>query len=251
MSKAAEWANVTFSRLFQRAAEQQGGLLNGNDPTEVNLKDPIRLFIVQLGVIMLMTQLLSLLLGRIRQPKVIAEVLGGIILGPTAMGRIPGFTEHVFPEQSRPFLALVANIVLLGTRTESWQTRYCSFLVGLEIDIAVIKRNAKTSLTISAGGMILPFALGAGVAVPLYKIFIDPAAASFGHFLLFVGVAYSITAFPVLCRILVALKLLDTTVGIVVLSAGVGNDVVGWTLLALTVALVNASTGLTALYVLL
>ncbi|KAG8726931.1 K(+)/H(+) antiporter, partial [Ceratobasidium sp. 428] len=125
------------------------------------------------------------------------------------------------------------------------------FLVGLEIDVAVIKRNAKTSLTISAGGMLLPFALGAGVAVPVYKIFIDPAAASFGHFLLFVGVAYSITAFPVLCRILVALKLLDTTVGIVVLSAGVGNDVVGWTLLALTVALVNASTGLTALYVLL
>ncbi|KAG9102871.1 K(+)/H(+) antiporter, partial [Ceratobasidium sp. 392] len=240
-SKTADWANVTFSRLFRRAAEQQGGLLNGNDPTEVNLKDPIRLFIVQLGVIMLMTQLLSLFLGRIRQPKVIAEVLGGIILGPTAMGRIPGFTEHVFPEQSRPFLALVANIGLV----------LFLFLVGLEIDIAVIKRNAKTSLTISAGGMILPFALGAGVAVPLYKIFIDPAAASFGHFLLFVGVAYSITAFPVLCRILVALKLLDTTVGIVVLSAGVGNDVVGWTLLALTVALVNASTGLTALYVLL
>ncbi|KAG8738387.1 K(+)/H(+) antiporter [Ceratobasidium sp. 414] len=245
MSQAADWTRVSFSRLFSRAAEQQGGLLNGNDPTRVNLKDPIRLFIVQLGVIMLMTQLLSLFLGRIRQPKVIAEVLGGIILGPTAMGRIPGryawFTQHVFPAESRPFLSLVANMGLV----------LFLFLVGLEIDVAVIKRNARTSLTISAGGMILPFALGAGVAVPLYRIFIDPEAASFGHFLLFVGVAYSITAFPVLCRILVALKLLDTTVGIVVLSAGVGNDVVGWTLLALTVALVNASTGLTALYVLL
>ena len=216
-------------------------MLTGSDPTEFNTKDPIRLFIVQLGVIMLMTQLLSLFLGRIKQPKVIAEVLGGIILGPTAMGRIPGFTEHVFPEPSRPFLALVANIGLV----------LFLFLVGLEIDMAVIKRNAKTSMTISAGGMILPFGIGAAVAIPVYNLFIDPEAASFGHFLLFVGVAYSITAFPVLCRILVALKLLDTTVGIVVLSAGVGNDVVGWTLLALTVALVNASTGLTALYVLL
>ncbi|CAE6385977.1 unnamed protein product [Rhizoctonia solani] len=237
----SDWTRMSISRLVGRAAEQQGGLLNGSDPTEYNTHDPIRLFIIQLGVIMLMTQLLSLFLGRIRQPKVIAEVLGGIILGPTAMGRIPGFTEHIFPEPSRPFLALVANIGLV----------LFLFLVGLEIDVAVIRRNAKTSLTISTGGMILPFGLGAAVAIPVYNNFIDPEAASFGHFLLFVGVAYSITAFPVLCRILVALELLDTTVGIVVLSAGVGNDVVGWTLLALTVALVNASTGLTALYVLL
>lgn len=69
--------------------------------------------------------------------------------------------------------------------------------------------------------------------------------------MLFTGVAYSITAFPVLCRILTELKLLDTTVGIVVLSAGVGNDIIGWTLLALSVALVNAGSGLTALYILL
>ncbi|KAJ1305432.1 hypothetical protein OPQ81_000442 [Rhizoctonia solani] len=238
---ASDWTRMSISRLIGRAAEQQGGLLNGSDPTEYNTHDPIRLFIIQLGVIMLMTQLLSLFLGRIRQPKVIAEVLGGIILGPTAMGRIPGFTEHIFPAPSRPFLALVANIGLV----------LFLFLVGLEIDVAVIKRNAKTSMTISAGGMMLPFGLGAAVAIPVYKNFIDSNAASFGHFLLFVGVAYSITAFPVLCRILVALELLDTTVGIVVLSAGVGNDVVGWTLLALTVALVNASSGLTALYVLL
>ena len=72
-----------------------------------------------------------------------------------------------------------------------------------------------------------------------------------GYFLLFVAVAIGITAFPVLCRILTELRLLDTPVGVVVLSAGVGNDVVGWILLALTVALVNASSGLTALWVLL
>jgi Kef-type K+ transport system membrane component KefB len=74
---------------------------------------------------------------------------------------------------------------------------------------------------------------------------------NFGYFLLFTAVAIGITAFPVLCRILTELKLLDTEVGLVTLSAGVGNDVVGWILLALTVALVNASTGLTALWVLL
>jgi Kef-type K+ transport system membrane component KefB len=94
------------------------------------------------------------------------------------------------------------------------------------------------------------FGLGAGLSVPLYHRFVDQAV-QFTHFMLFAGVAFSITAFPVLCRILTELKLLDTTVGIVVLSAGVGNDIVGWTLLALSVALVNAGSGLTALWILL
>ena len=72
--------------------------------------------------------------------------------------------------------------------------------------------------------MILPFGIGAGLSHAVYKEFIDPSI-QFTHFMLFTGVAYSITAFPVLCRILTELKLLDTTVGIVVLSAGVGNDI--------------------------
>ena len=98
--------------------------------------------------------------------------------------------------------------------------------------------------------MAVPFGLGAAISVPLYNEFIDPSI-KFTHFMLFAGVAFSITAFPVLCRILTELKLLDTTVGIVVLSAGVGNDVVGWVLLALSIALVNAGSGLMALYILL
>ncbi|KAJ7755831.1 cation/H+ exchanger [Mycena metata] len=97
---------------------------------------------------------------------------------------------------------------------------------------------------------IIPLGLGAALGVGVYREFIDPKV-NFGYFILFVAVAVGITAFPVLCRILTELKLLDTTVGVVTLSAGVGNDVVGWILLALAVALVNASTGLTALYVLL
>ena len=180
------------------------------------------------------------LLARLRQPRVIAEVIGGILLGPTVFGRIPGFTQHVFPTESRPYLSLVANIGLV----------LFLFLVGLEIEGAVIKRNAKLSLTVALAGMAVPFGLGAAISVPLYNEFIDPSI-KFTHFMLFAGVAFSITAFPVLCRILTELKLLDTTVGVIVLSAGVGNDVIGWVLLALTVALVNADSGLTALWVLL
>ncbi|KAI0372319.1 hypothetical protein BV20DRAFT_1051050 [Pilatotrama ljubarskyi] len=232
--------DVTRHALGKRAATEQGGLLSGQDPTAVNTADPLRLWIVQVGVIVLTTQLLALVLRKIRQPKVIAEVIGGILLGPTAFGRIPGFTQHIFPQDSRPFLSLVANIGLC----------LFLFLVGLEIDAAVIKRNARLSVTVAMAGMCLPFGFGAALAVPLYHTFIDQSV-KFTNFMLFTGVAYSITAFPVLCRILTELKLLDTTVGIVVLSAGVGNDIIGWTLLALSVALVNAGSGLMALWILL
>lgn len=96
--------------------------------------------------------------------------------------------------------------------------------MGLEIDGAVIRRNVRLSATVAMAGMILPFGLGAGLSVAIYHQFVDPNI-KFTHFMLFTGVAFSITAFPVLCRILTELKLLDTTVGIVVLSAGVGNDI--------------------------
>ncbi|KAH9999652.1 Sodium/hydrogen exchanger family-domain-containing protein [Russula compacta] len=233
--------NLSKSVLQTRAAPDQGGLLTGKDPTAFNPSDPLRLWIIQVGIIIITTQLLSMVLRKLRQPRVIAEVLGGILLGPTAFGRIPGFSYHIFPSQSIPYLSLVANIGLC----------LFLFLVGLEIDIAIIRRNARLSVTVAVAGVTIPFGLGAALAVPLYHRFIDASQVSYTHFMLFTGVAYSITAFPVLCRILTELKLLDTTVGIVVLSAGVCNDIIGWTLLALSVALVNAGSGLTALYVLL
>ena len=117
------------------------------------------------------------------------------------------------------------------------------------LDSYYFKKNAKASLAISATGLIIPLGLGAAIAVPIYHNFAD--GVKYGDFILFVAVAVGITAFPVLCRILTETRLLDTTVGVLALSAGIGNDVTGWVLLALAVALVNASTGLVALYVLL
>ncbi|KAL0571129.1 K(+)/H(+) antiporter [Marasmius crinis-equi] len=236
-----ELSSTVISILSKRAAPDQGGLLNGKDPTAPNNTDPIRLWIIQLGIIVTTASLLSLGLQRIRQPRVIAEVLGGILLGKTAFGRIPGFTQHIFPDEAKGYLSLTANIGLC----------LFLFLVGLEIDGSVIKRNVRLSATVGLAGMTLPFGFGVALSVPLYNEFIDSSTVKFTHFMLFTGVAYSITAFPVLCRILTELKLLDTTVGVVVLSAGVANDIIGWTLLALSVALVNAGSGLTALYVLL
>ena len=143
-----------------------------------------------------------------------------------------------------PGLTLAANVGLL----------LFLFLVGLEVDLRYLLSNWRVALSVGAAGMALPFGLGVALAYGLYNDFKGEDGTlpiSFGTFALFVGVAMAITAFPVLCRILTELKLLSTPVGVIVLSAGVGNDVVGWVLLALCVALVNAGTGITALYVLL
>ncbi|KAF9018372.1 potassium:hydrogen antiporter [Hymenopellis radicata] len=229
-----------INSLIRRAATSQGGVFSGDNPADYNASDPIRLWVIQVVIIIAMTQLLALIFGRIRQPRVIAEVIGGVLLGPTVMGRIPNFKQSIFPDVAMPLLNLTATIGLV----------LFLFLVGLEIDTRLMKRNIKAATAVSVAGLLVPLGLGAALGVGVYREFIDPAV-NFGYFVLFVAVAVGITAFPVLCRILTELKLLDTTVGVVVLSAGVGNDVVGWVLLALTVALVNASTGLVALYVLL
>ncbi|SJX65374.1 related to KHA1-Putative K+/H+ antiporter [Sporisorium reilianum f. sp. reilianum] len=224
--------------LVARAADS---VVSGADPTEFETSNPLRLFIIQAAIIIIVTRVLGFALQKVRQPRVIAEVIGGILLGPTAMGRIPGFTKHIFPSPSLPYLNLVSTLGLV----------LFLFLVGLEVDVRVIRRCAKESTAISVAGMVLPFGLGAAVSVGIYNTFINKDNVSFGHFVLFTGVAMAITAFPVLARILTETKLLYTKVGVIVLAAGVGNDVVGWILLALTVALVNADTGLTALYILL
>lgn len=225
-------------------ATPQGGVFENVDPTEYDPKNPIILFIIQAAIVIIFTRIIHFPLTYLRQPRVIAEVLTGIILGPSIMGRIPGFTTTIFPTASMPAFSLAANLGLV----------LFLFLVGLEVDLRFLVSNWKIALSVGAAGMALPFGLGAGIAYGLYHEFRNEpglAPISFGIYLLFIGVAMAITAFPVLCRILTSLKLLNTEVGVIVLSAGVGNDVVGWILLALCVALVNSGAGLTALWILL
>lgn len=141
-------------------------------------------------------------------------------------------------------LSLVANLGLI----------LFLFLVGLEVNMRLFLSNWRVALSVGLAGMILPFGLGCAIAWGLYNEFRTDKGTvpiSFGVYMLFIGTALSITAFPVLCRILTELKLLGTPVGVTVLAAGVGNDVTGWILLALCVALVNNGSGIVALYVLL
>ena len=95
-----------------------------------------------------MTQFLSIFLSRLRQPRVIAEVVAGVVLGPTAMGRIPGFTQAIFPEASLPVLSLTSTIGLI----------LYLFLVGLEIDTRLMRKNIMSSVSVSIAGLVVPLA---------------------------------------------------------------------------------------------
>ena len=156
------------------------------------------------------------------------------------MGRIPGFSQTIFPAASITVLNLSATFGLV----------FFLFLAGLEIDLSLIKRHYRRSALVSAAGLIVPFGFGGILAVLLYHEYIDPTV-NFGHFALFTAISVGITAFPILCRMLTELNLFDSELGAVVISAGVGNDVIGWVLLALAVSLTNSKDGVTAVYILL
>ncbi|KAL0469339.1 K(+)/H(+) antiporter [Neurospora intermedia] len=240
----AATSSNTSSNATTPSVNGQAGVLEGANPIKYSASAPITLFIIQAGIVIIFCQVLAYPLRWINQPKVIAEVIGGILLGPSVMMRIPGFEAAIFPKESMPVFNNVANLGLI----------IFLFLVALEVDMRMFTSNWKVALSVGLAGMILPFGLGFGIAWGLYHQFHNDGTTvpiSFGVYGLFIGTALAITAFPVLCRILTELKLLRSNVGVTVLAAGIGNDVTGWILLALCVALVNNNSGLAALWALL
>jgi Kef-type K+ transport system membrane component KefB len=190
----------------------EGGFLSGRSPFLFNPSFPLPTFIIQLLVIICMSRLVKLVLSPIKQPSVIAEIISGILLGPTAMGHIPYYSDTIFPKVSLPFLNLMSNFGLV----------LFLFLVGLELDPRMLKKSIKKSLAISLAGMALPFGVGVGTSYALYVLIEPPNhTASFTTYFLFLGVAMAITAFPVLARILTELNLLKTKVGSITVSAAV------------------------------
>ncbi|KAL7160337.1 hypothetical protein ABFS83_01G087900 [Erythranthe nasuta] len=211
------------------------GIWQGDNPLDYSLP----LFILQLTLVVTTTRLLVFVLKPLRQPRVISEILGGIILGPSVLGRSTKFADTIFPLRSVMVLETMANVGLL----------YFLFLVGVEMDIGVIKRTGKRALAIAIAGMILPFLIGVSFAFMLHQ---TTELIALGTFILFLGVALSVTAFPVLARILAELKLLNTDIGRIAMSSALINDMCAWILLAFAIALAeNESMSLASIWVIL
>ncbi|GAB2283156.1 Cation/H(+) antiporter 15 [Dionaea muscipula] len=215
------------------------GIWQGDNPLDYSLP----LFILQLTLVVVTTRILVFMLKPLRQPRVIAEILGGVILGPSLLGQNTTFATTIFPIRSVMVLETMANIGLL----------YFLFLVGVEMDIAVIRRTGRKAISIAIGGMILPFTIGCGFSLIRTKV-VEHADGRRpnGIIVLFLGVALAVTAFPVLARILAELKLLNTELGRVAMSSAIINDICAWILLALAIALAeNDTTTFTSLWVIL
>ncbi|KAK8484666.1 hypothetical protein V6N11_038132 [Hibiscus sabdariffa] len=183
------------------------GLFQGDSPLDYALP----LAILQICLVVALTRGLAVLLRLLRQPRVVAEIIGGILLGPSVLGRSKSYLEAIFPPKSHTVLDTLANIGLL----------FFLFLAGLEIDPKALRQTGKTALAIAVAGIAFPFALGIGSSILLRATISKGVNAS--AFLIFIGVALSITAFPVLAPAAV-------------------NDVAAWILLALAVALSGSNT---------
>lgn len=169
---------------------------------------------------------------RCRQPPVVGEIAAGILLGPSLLGLLPGqLTERVFPADARPLLSAIAQVGLL----------LFVFTIGWRFDSGVLRHHKGLAAAVSLSSVLLAFALGAGLAVLLYAghSTVQGEQVPAPAFVLFVGAALSVTAFPVLARILTDSGLMPTRVGTLALASAAVDDVVAWCLLALVSAIVT------------
>jgi Kef-type K+ transport system membrane component KefB/nucleotide-binding universal stress UspA family protein len=190
----------------------------------------VALLTVQVAVIVGASRLLGVFVRRYGQPQVIGEVIAGLLLGPSFFGWIaPGLSQTLFPPQSMPMLGVVAEFGIV----------IFMFLIGLELNPALLRQRGGTAVLISGTSIIVPFVLGAGVALPLFGALAGPGVSRVA-FAGFLGAAMAITAFPVLARILIERDLLRSRLGTLALTCAAVDDVAGWCLLALVAAIGHA-----------
>jgi Kef-type K+ transport system membrane component KefB len=167
---------------------------------------------------------------RLHQPPVIGEIVAGLLLGPSLLGRLsPAATGYLLPPSVAPFLSVIAQIGVL----------LFMFLVGLELDTDQLKHRTHATVAISHASIVAPFVLGSTLSLWLYPK-LSTSNVPFTVFALFLGVALSVTAFPVLARILTDRGIHKTRLGVVALTCAAVDDVTAWCLLAFLVAVANA-----------
>jgi Kef-type K+ transport system membrane component KefB len=194
----------------------------------------VALLLVQAIAIVVAARVAGALLDRVGQPRVVGEMLAGVALGPSLLGWLaPAVSTWLFPAASLGSLGTLSQLGLL----------VFIFLVGLELDTAALRTNGRAALIISHASITVPFLLGAALAVWLYPRYAE-GHAPFRAFALYLGAAMSVTAFPVLARILSERGLVRTRIGSMAIACAAVDDVTAWLLLALVVVIARADAGL-------
>ncbi len=197
-----------------------------------NVQHPLSILLLQLLVIFIVSRALGTAMAKLGLQIVIGEIIAGIFLGPSLLGWIsPEFSAFVFPKESLKMLQFLSQIGLA----------FFMFIIGMELDVSKLKNKAHDAVVISHASIVFPYLLGMALAYFIYPHF-APTNVSFLAFSLFMGIAMSITAFPVLARILQERKLTKTPLGALAITCAAADDVTAWCILAAVVAIVKAGT---------
>jgi Kef-type K+ transport system membrane component KefB len=189
--------------------------------------------LLALAVVIITARGVGALFKLLGQPPVIGEVVGGILLGPSFLGKYaPETFSYVLPKTAIPFLGVIAQLGVI----------FYMFVVGLELDLKVLRKSGHAALAISHASIVVPFLLGAWLATQIYTK-LAPSGIPFLSFSLFLGVSMSITAFPVLARILTDKGIQKSRMGTIALTCAAVDDVTAWCLLAFVVSIVQSKLG--------
>ena len=196
-----------------------------------NLRSSLGILLLQLIVIIICARVFGSLFKYIGQPRVMGEIIAGIVLGPSLLGMLsPPAMGFLFPSASLEPLRLLSQVGVA----------LFMFVVGMELELAHLRQKAHAAIMVSHASIIVPFFLGAALALVVYGS-LAPGHVSFTSFALFLGIAMSITAFPVLARILEDRGLLQTPLGTIALTCAAVDDVTAWCVLALVIAIAQSS----------
>jgi Kef-type K+ transport system membrane component KefB len=228
-------AAVILIMFFGRSLESPGTVAAASAPAArfqfaANATAPISILLLQIVVVLAVARFVGTLFTKIGQQAVIGEIAAGVLLGPSLLGAVaPGAFGLLFPAASLGNLQLLSQIGLL----------LFMFVVGMEIDLGAVRSRASEALVISHVSIFFPYALGVALAYALYASF-APTNVTFIPFALFMGIAMSITAFPVLARILKERNMTKTPEGSMAIVCAAVDDVTAWCILAFVIAIARA-----------
>ena len=206
-----------------------------------NLRHPLAILLFQIITIIIVARFFGWVFRKIGQPSVIGEIIAGIVLGPSLLGLyFPEYSLALFPLESLGNLQFLSQIGLI----------LFMFVIGMELDLKILKNRANDAVVISHVSIVFPFTLGIGLAYFVYDQF-APKGINFLGFALFMGIAMSITAFPVLARIVQERGIHKTRLGAIVITCAAADDITAWCILAAVIAIVKAGSFVSAIYIIL